>query len=94
MVNVTNLNKEYTFSYPGLIKDDLYILIKNEFLSKNTTFVIIAELKYRYRISKIRPNAYRDNRHFFVFSPKLLGNHTLEVYKDNIHIDNLYIEVI
>jgi hypothetical protein len=88
------LNEEYKFTYPGAFDDDVYVLAKNKFLLQNKTFVFVGDMKFKYKIPKIKPVSYCDNKHFFLFIPKLLGGYLLEVYKDNIHIETMNIEVV
>lgn len=94
MSDKVRLNQEYEFSYPALSEDHIYVLAKNEFLLQNKTFILMGEMKFKYKILKIIPMSYSSNRHFFLFKPKLLGTYLLEVYKNNLHIDTLNLEVI
>jgi hypothetical protein len=94
MSDKVKLNQEYQFSYPALSEDDIYVLAKNEFLLQDKIFILMGEMKFKYKIPKIIPMFYSDDRHFFLFKPKLLGIYLLEVYKNNLHVDTLNLEVI
>lgn len=94
MLDTAKLNQEYLFSYPASVGKDIYVLAKNEFLLKNKTFVFMGEMKFKYKISRIIPMSYSEDKYIFLFKPKLLGNYLLEVFIDKIHVDTLNLEVV